>query len=763
VVTAATAAMACASGGDQDASPDPSVEPIAAYDPLDRVDPFIATGGEGAQIANVNPGAAMPFGTTLLGPDTRLLGGAPGFYHCAGYWYNDTHIHGFSHTHAHGMGVPDYGGVSFMPVVGWDPSYTTRTGHMQPFSHDDEAARPGSYQVTLANGIGVDLVATTRGGHTRVTWPDGAEPVLLLDMTAGVPDVDIPEARVAFTPGSGRVEGYQRLSGSYSGRFGGLQTWFVAEVSPPPSGGGAWDEPGSPVEGNTSASGGASGVYLRFPEGTRSVDLRLALSYTGPDGAQRNFDAELVDPDLDARRAAAEEAWRGYLGRVRVRGGSDEQQTIFHTAMFHAMLMPRRMDDVDGQYRGLDQEVHLADHPYYSDLSLWDTFRTLHPWYILAWPEVNLDVARSLVDMGEDGGAIPRWPLGHGYTGGMVGTPATQVLAETYLKGWTDFDANRAFELLLEASDGVAPRDARDGAARYITEGFMAVEDGGGSVSETLEYAWSDHALARLGEALGRPSDEVDRVQARSGNWRNVWYADAGFFTGRCADPATRACRDDGVADAFAWPDRDDPETVWATHFVEGNAWHYLWYVPYDVAGMIDVQHGGDVGAFLDRTRAYWGEVYAEEDDLISDTFYWHGNEPVMHAAFLGSLAGHPEVTADPARWILSHRYAATPVGLDGNDDSGTLSAWYLLASTGFFPVAGTTTYAVGSPLFERVEIDTPDGGAWVVRAPGTSDAARYVTGLTLAGQDATSVVTHDALLSGEAVFEMSEVAGDWP
>lgn len=742
---------------------DPSSAPIEAYDPIALVDPFIATGGQGAQIANTNPGASLPWGLSHVGPDTRKESGSPGFYHCAGYWWEDDFIHGFSHNHAHGMGVPDFGGVGMMMMDGWDPAYTTPVGRKTGFSHDQEEASPGRYAVTMTNGVRVAIAATLHGAHTQVTWPEGAEPVVLFDLGPSIPDTSVKEANVTFTPGSSTLTGYQNLDGNYTGRDGGLMTWFEVELDPAPIGGGAWDEPGSPVEGATSAAGTNAGVYLRFPAGTTKVDVRVALSYVDGAGANGNRLAEMPDTDWDARATEAEDTWRSLLSRVRVRGGTDEEQTIFHTAMFHAAMMPRRQDDVDGRYRGLDRQVHVTDHPYYSDMSLWDTFRTVHPWYILAWPEVELNMARSLARMTRDGGSLPRWPIGHGYTGGMVGTPAGQVLAETWLKGLQDFDVDTAFAAAVATSRGPVPRDSRGGIQRYAAEGWQGADDGDGSVSNTLEYAWTDRSIALWGEAMG---EDVADVRERSTGWENIFNTEAGFFMARCFDPHAAACTEDGFDDGWVWnTDDDHPELLWSDSFVEGNAWHYLWYVPYDVDAMIRVQHGGDRDAYLERTRTYWhDQVFQEEDDVLPDNYYWHGNEPVMHYAFLGSLAGDVDITSEASRWILSHRYAHDPAGLDGNDDAGTLSSWFLLASTGFFPVAGTTTYAVASPLWERLEIDRASAEPWVVRAPGSSEAAMYVGGVQIGGDAlAAPQVEHDVLMSGDAIFSMSETPGGWP
>lgn len=736
-------------------TPDPVVEPvdptsvsIEPYDPLALVDPFIGTGGIGAQIANVNPGASWPTGMTLLGPDTRSSYGAPGFYHCAGYHWVDTHLHGFSHTHAHGMGVPDYGTIPFMPRDGWDPTYTTEWGREAPFSHEEEEASPGWYRVTLGDtGTEVELTASIRGGHSRVTWAAGAEPVLIFDMGQAIDQTHVDDAWLEIDRSTGLLVGYQRMAGAYSARFGGVQTWFEAQLSVAPTGGGGWEDREVPVADLTRAEGARAGLWLSFPEGTTEVEIRLAISTVDGDGAAHNL-AEELSGSFEDQRAAAEDAWRELLGGVRIGGGSDADRRTFHTALYHSLLMPSRHDDADGRYRGVDQQIHTTDHPYYSDLSLWDTFRTLHPWYVLAWPDLQQDVLRSLLRMSDDGGSMPRWPLAHGYTGGMVGTPATQLFAGSWLKGLRDWDETAAFDILYRHATEPMANAGRAAIGDYVAQGWLPVESVGGSVSRTLEYAWSDHALALWGRALGRDA-EAEVLETQASGWPALWHEASGFLVGKHRD-GTWAWE----GNAFSW----DP------HFVEGDSWHYVWGVPQDVEGMIRVQHGGDKDAFLTRLSAYWEEVYVEPDDFFPDDYYWHGNEPVMHYAFLGSLAGRPDLTAEASRWVLAHRYSDDDLGLDGNDDSGTLSAWYLLAASGLFPIAGTEVYAVGSPLFERLEIDQPDGEPLVIRAAGTSAEVRYVTGLTLGGEAVSaSQLDHTSLMGGrELVFSLDDAPAGW-
>jgi predicted alpha-1,2-mannosidase len=489
--------------------------------------------------------------------------------------------------------------------------------------------------------------------------------------------------------------------------------------------------------------------WVAFAPGTTEVRMRLAVSYVDPEGAWANLREEHPDYDAEARLAEVEAAWRGLLSRVRVAGGTEDERVAFHTALYHSLIMPTRFTDVDGRYRGVDQAVHTADFDYLTDLSLWDTFRTLHPLWLLAWPEHQRSAIRSLIRMGEDGGALARWPLGHGYTGGMVGTPAQQVMAESYLKGLDGWDAEAAFDLAWPASIGPQVAASRGGVGEYVELGYVPVEDGGGSVSRTLEYAWSDHAMARWAEAMGR-EEEAAVAWTLADNWQGVWSDEWDFFIGR---------RRDG---SFTW--EEDVRFDWRSEYVEGNAWHYVWMMPQDVAGLIEVQHGGDRAAFLDRYRTYWQDVADEPDDGLPDDFYWHGNEPVMHYAFLGSLAGAPDLTADAARWVLANRYDATPLGLDGNDDSGTLSAWYALAAMGLFPVSGTEVYAVASPLFERSEIDREDGSMLVIRAPGASAAGRYVQRAWLGSEplDRASLTHAEWVQAGEVILELGPERGAW-
>jgi predicted alpha-1,2-mannosidase len=707
------------------APPPRSEEGWPEYDVLAYVDPTIATGGQGAQVTGLNPGAAWPLGQVLVGPDTRsTVLGQPVFLHYGGYHADDDRIDGFSHTHGSGMGVVDYGAVHVTPRARWRAGFETAAGRAAPFR--DEEASAGRYAVTFDDdGTRVEIVASAHGAHHRWTFPADAEPVALFDLLHALPGVEVgDDATVAIDP-DGTVTGYQRVSGGYSSRFGGIRTWFRGRLSPAPAA-------VEPFEGEDSA-----GLRVTFPAGTEAVELRLAISVVDAEGAAANLAAELGDGTFEDHRAAAEAAWRGWLEPARIWGGDDEEaaRRTFHTAHYRTALMPREYRDVDGRYRGLDQEIHTADFRYLSDLSLWDTYRTTHPWYALVHPDAQADAARSLVRMAEDGGSLPRWPMAHGYTGGMVGSPATIVLAETAIKGVGGFDEAQALAFTAAQSDGPTEPVGRAHVEAWLDAEYVP-GDRGGSVSLTVEYAWADHAGAALARHLGQ-DDVAARLSARSGWWANVFDPAVGFAHGRAAD---------GAFLPFESP------TAWTDDYVEGNAWHYLWQSPYDVPGLIEVHHDGDADAFADRLAAYWDDVRAEPDDLLPDDYYWHGNEPVMHYAWLGSLAGRPDVTVAAVDWVARNRYSDTEEGLDGNDDAGTLSAWYLWAALGLYPIAGTDTYALAAPRVAHAEIETV-GGLLSIDGPG--DGGALPSRITLDGRPlAGATVTHDELLGASLSFE---------
>ncbi len=693
--------------------PRPAVRPL-----IQHVDPFLGTGGSGYNdLGNAYPGPARPYGMVHPGPDTQEMGGAPGFTHCAGYAASDDFINGFSHTRMHGTGTPSYGNLGVMPVPGMEAVFTDQVGHMSRYA--DAIASPGYYAATLERGgIRAELTTTDRVAVHRYTFGAGPQ-TILFDIGHRISsDNSANDGEIHVDAATGEITGFARTTGGYSSRFGGQPIWFVARANRPFTSHGVWqDDVLRPGEGD--ATGPETGAWIDFdPSGGDTVVLEVAISFVDVEGARANLAAESRDFDFDAVRADAEAVWEAWLGRAVIEARHDHDFTRFYTALYHALLMPTLAMDVDGRYRGLDQEVHQADgFRYYTDFSLWDTYRTLHPLLTLLYPETQLDFLRSLTRMAADGGAMPRWPLGIGYTGGMIGDPAAIVMADSVAKGLTDFDLRTAYDALRRSAFGRASERyaGRGNAEQYTALGYMPVEAGGWSCSETLEFAYADAAMVTLAEALGEDAD-VPIFEDRAGWWRNTWDPARGFFVGRHEDGR--------FVDAFV----DD---AWQEYYSEGTAWQYLWLVPHDVDGL--AEHMGGRDAMLERLRHFFAESRRERRTFLPPTWYWHGNEPDLHAGYLFTALGAPEETGEHVRWIARDWYGDGPTGLAGNDDAGTLSAWYVFTTLGFFPLAGEDDYLIGSPLATRAELTIGDG-VFVVEAPDASDQRPSVRAATLDG-----------------------------
>lgn len=717
--------------GEQELPGAPAPEPLVQH-----VDPFIGTGGVGYGVGSAFPGPQVPFGMARPGPDTTLVGGvALGFSHCAGYHFEDGEVQGFSQTRMHGTGIVDYGHLRLMPTLGMSPDKTEVAGYRRGLDKATEQASPGYYAATLADGIGVELTATARVGLHRFTFPEGQEPVVLIDLAHTLPDVEAVDGLVEIDAAAGEVRGYHHVSGGYSKRAGGVTIHYALRTSRPFAGFGAWSG-GPPEEGVTAAKGPESGAYLRFEPG-EPVVVAVGLSFVDAEHAAMNLAAEAQALDFEAARAAAEAAWEQALSRVHVRGERVADFTTFYTALYHVLLMPTLASDVDGSYRGLDGAVHASEGPYYTDFSLWDTFRTEHPLLTLLYPEIQTEMLRSLTRMAADGGYMPRWPLGTGYTGGMDGESATVVYADSVAKGIDPqaIGLAEAYAAMRKTATAPVPPGApypgRMGVEAYMAKGYIPLELGGGSASWTLESAYDDFALASLAGALGLAEDAA-MFAARAKNWKNVW------------DPASQllvARREDG-----SFVEGVDP-LVWQDFYAEGNALQYVWYAPHDLEGLAEAMGGR--AAALSRLGQFFRDSEAEPVGIMPQQYYWQGNEPDIHAPFVFSALDDHAGSARWSRWVLRSRYDATPAGLPGNDDAGTMSAWLVFASLGVFPIAGTDLYLLGSPVFSEATLHLAGGDLRVV-APNTDDAATRPVAVSWEGEAlARPRVTHATIAGG--------------
>jgi len=677
-----------------DAKRDSSEPEGEAVDLVSMVDPFIATGGIGFGVGSAFPGAAWPFGLVRVSPDTAdARGNKPGFHHCGGYHYDDEAIEGFSHLHLHGIGVPAHGVITMMPADGFETSMMTVAGYRALFSHDDEHAEPGLYRVSFDSPqVEVGLTATPNTALHRYRFGDAvAEPTILLDMGHTLPGGEVFASSVSLDPTTGDVTGQLTADGGLGGTF---TAWVRIRFDHPVEAWGAWADG---VESPTGATGVSTGAWFRFSE--RDVHARVRVSLVGPPSSVED-DTAVPLFDFDANVAAAQSAWRDSLSPFRVWGGTEDQRTQFATALYHTQLMPQVLSD-GGQYPGFDGENHPDEgRPYYSDFSLWDTYRTTHPLYTLAWPARHRDMLASLLRMVEDDGGLPRWPLAVSDSGSMIGQPAGIVLGEAAAKGLVV--SSDAVEQVLANAVGTGEKPGRPHQESVLERGYYASDEIGGSVSWTQEMAISDHALSLLADVHG-DEEAAATLGERAQWWKNLWDADVGWFHGRLS------------SGEFL---EELPEDTWEDEFIEGNARQYLWLAPHDPEGLFEVLGGPERAIERLDEMMIEGQLQSEDEtylDALYGTWYWHGNEPGLHIPWLFALAGEPDETRRWVHWIQQNEYKATPDGLAGNDDGGTLSAWYVWAALGMYPLAGTDRYVLGAPMFDRIEVHPDDGSDPIV------------------------------------------------
>ena len=663
------------------------------------VDPRIGTDGHG----HTYPGATVPFGMVQLSPDTRLSG----WDGCSGYHASDTAIYGFSHTHLSGTGIEDGCDLLLRPAM---DAAALAANASQPFGRATEHAEPGYYAVTLdPAGIRAELTATARTGLHRYTFPPTATAHLVLDLRHRDQLLG-HELRVT---GPGELSGFRR-----SRAWAQDQTvYFVVQLSRPPA----------------SLTLDADGTVADAVLDTRTAPellVRVGLSAVSVDGARRNLAAELPHWDFDRVRAAAATAWDQVLDRIEFRGGSDRQQRIAYTALYHCCLAPTLWSDVDGQYRGADRQVHHADHPVYTVFSLWDTFRALHPLLTLIDPERSRDFVRSLLLHAQQTGRLPTWELWGEDTDCMIGYHAAAVIADAWAKGVRGFDAEAALAAMVRTA-----RQDRLGLAAYRDLGYVPADQEPESVSKTLEYAFDDACIADFARALGH-ADLAQEFGVRCQAWRHLFDPTSGFF---------RARSNGGFAAPF------DPREV-NFHYTEANAWQYSLFVPHDLAGLA-AAHGGEaklaahVDALFTADAKTTGRDQADITGQIGQ--YAHGNEPSHHVAYLYAALHQPWQTQARVRQILDTLHGDGPDGLPGNEDCGQMSAWIVLSALGLYCVTpGSDLWVLGTPWFPHARLRLPGGATFTLTATGVADP--YLQSGRLDGAPfARTFLRHAELLRG--------------
>ncbi len=702
------------------------------------VDPFIGT----ATVGHTYPAATTPFGMVQVGPDT----GVKGWEYCSGYHSPDNSIIGFSHTHLSGTGAADMGDILLMPMIGeprFEPGSKENpgSGYRSNFTIASEKAQPGYYAVKLDDlNIYAEMTATSRVGFHRYTFPKSSNAGMIIDLDHGMEDMTI-ESSIKVVDNQ-TLTGYRHSSGFIKDQH----IYFCARFSKP------FGKITSFIDGEKGEEKNLSGkvckIFLHFETARdEKVLVKVGLSTSGEAGAMKNLDAEIPSWNFDKTAENTRNIWEEYLSKIEVKTNTDDQKKIFYTAMYHCLVSPNLITDVDGTYRGWDGEVHTSTTGnLYTNFSLWDTYRASHPLYALIYPEKNVGFINSMLERYNQIGQLPINEYGSNETYCMIGYHSVPVISEAIMQDQKGF----SYELAYEAMKKSAMDDSR-GIGYLKKYSYIPSELESNSVSKVLEYAYDDWCLTQVSRKLWKMDDNAYFTK-RAKYFQNQFDPSTGFMRGKKADGS--------------WISPFDPKAVSILNkgdFTEGNSWQYSFYVPQDVNTLIDLMGGDEkfctkldtlfnTAPTLDNERAW------DVTGLIGQ--YAQGNEPSHHVAYLYDYAGQPWKTQQVVNQIKKTLYKSSRDGLCGNDDCGQMSAWYVFGSLGFYPVTpGIDYYAIGTPSVVSAKLHLPNGKAFVINATNVSDKNFYIQSANMNGQVYTKsfIKYKDLQKGGSLEFNMGD------
>ena len=711
-----------------------------SIDYTQSVNPFIGTDFTG----NTYPGAQAPFGMVQLSPDNGL----PGWDRISGYFYPDSTIAGFSHTHLSGTGAGDLYDLIFMPVtLPYKENPQGGLGIYSLFSHNDEEASAGYYRVKLQDyNINVELTATPRCGVQRYTFPK-AESMVILNLKKAMNWDFTMDSKIEVVD-SCNIRGYRFSEGWARGQ----KVYFATRFSRPFKKMEITDAD-IKLRGEQVGTSNIARFYFDTEEGDQVV-VTTAISGVSMEGAQNNLRTEAPHNDFDKYLAEAKDAWNKQLSTIEVVGGNADDRVNFYTALYHSMIAPTIYSDVDGKYYGPDKQVHQANGwTNYSTFSLWDTFRAAHPLFTYTEPARVNDMVKSFIAFFEQNGRLPVWNFWGSETDMMIGYHSVPVIVDAYLKGIGDFDAEKA----LEACIATANIDEYRGIGSYKKNGYIPYNvtdkynSENWSLSRTLEYAFDDFCIAEMAKKMGK-TELANEFYKRSQNYRNVYNPATNFM---------QPIDDKGVFQPNFNPDE------YTAHICESNAWHYFWSVQHDIKGLIALSGGQDkFAAKLDSMFTYI-PAGNEELPIFSTGMigqYAHGNEPSHHVIYLYNKVRQPWKAQKYAAEVMHKLYFNAPAGLCGNEDCGQMSAWYVFSAMGFYPVNPVSgEYEIGTPLFPEMRLNLKNGKTFTVLAPNVSRENIYIQSVKVNGKPYDkSYITHQQIMDGATVeFVMGNQPGE--
>lgn len=733
---------------------------------IQYVDPMIGT----AKMGHTYPGATVPFGSVQLSPETDTIAySLNGKYNgdvykfCAGYQYEDKTIVGFSHTHFSGTGHSDLGDFLIMPTTGklqLNPGVASKplSGYRSAFSHTTEKAEPAYYSVFLEDHkIKAELTATTRVGMHQYTFPKSDEAHIILDLTSGIYNYDKKNVwTFVRVENDTLITGYRQTNGWARTRT----VYFAMSFSKPIKSYGQAPLEKSVYKGfwgrfdQTKNFPEMAGQNLKLffdfnTEEGEKIKIKMALSPVSSAGALENMKKEVPGWDFEKVKKQSQEVWNNELNKIQIETIQKEDLVNFYTSMYHAFLGPTEYMDLDGNYKGLDMNVHKAENfKNYTSYSLWDTYRALHPLFNLVQPARNSDMISSMLAHSDQSvhKMLPIWSHYANENWCMIGYHSVSVIADAIVKGNGNFDREKA----LQACVNTAKVPYYDGLEYYMKMGYVPEDKNGSSVSKTLEYAYDDWAIAQAAKKLGK-TDVYNEFIERSKNYKNVYDSKTGFMRPKLNDGTFKK--------------EFDPLDTHGQGFIEGNSWNYSLYVPQDPTEMIKMMGGNDkFNVRLDSLFSmHLPDKYFENtEDITREGIignYVHGNEPSHHVVYLYNWTNSPWKAQDKIRMILKKMYRNGADGLGGNDDFGQMSAWYIFSSLGFYPVApGSDEYALGSPLVKKAVFNLDNGKTFEVETVNQSDKNVFVSKVLLNGKqlDKPFLKHADVINGGKITFYMS-------
>ena len=736
-----------------------------AQSPSSYVNPMIGTDGMG----HTFPGACVPFGAVQLSPDTdNVPHNIDGVYqkktyeYCAGYRWQDSTIVGFSHTHFSGTGHSDLGDILVMPGTGQvklvpgnaeDPD----SGYRSRFSHDSEKSRPGYYEVFLDDsGVKVQLTASPRVGVHKYTYPEGKDAHVILDLGHGIYNYDGKVLWSAMrVENETLVTGYRITNGWARTNY----TYFAMSFSKPISNFGYKDREKVLYNGfwkrfDTSRNfpeiaGRDVAAYFCFDTSDGAeLEVKVALSAVSTEGALKNLEAEAAGKSFEQLADAAEKAWEKELSVFDVEG-SEDQKSMFYTSLYHTMINPSVYMDVDGNYRGIDHNIHKADDfVNYTVFSLWDTYRAEHPFMNIIHPDRSADMVKSMIRHQQQSvhKMLPIWSHMGNENWCMSGYHSVSALSDAMVKG-----VYEGYDEALKAMEATSKVPYYAGLGEYMELGYVPFDRNSTAASTTLEYAYDDWTIYAAALKAGH-EELAEEYCRRAQNYRNLYDPEIGFARPRYTDGSFKKDFD-----------------VLQTHgegFIEGNSWNYSFHVPHDVKGMMALMGGEE--QFLAKLDKLFGmhlpeKYYEANEDITADCLlggYVHGNEPSHHVPYLYAWTSQPWKTQYWLREIMNRMYRNDIRGLSGNDDCGQMSAWYIFSAMGFYPVCpGTDQYVLGAPYLPYLKLSLQNGKVLEIKAPQVSDSNRYVKSLYINGEKYDKMyVTHEDIMKGGVwEFRMSK------